>query len=512
MEDYKVKQEAMEIPVYAKVDVLVCGGGPTGIGAAISAAKTKSKYGCSVLVIEKENCLGGMATSGLVTNMVANSMFTGGKEQADQLGIKNYNPKNRRRIIKGVCEEFINLLVENKGGNDPDEYIYKGWGDSDGVYFDPEIYKRVAEEFLLSYHVNLLYHTMIVDVIMDGDTIKGVVIENKAGRQAILAGIVIDATGDGDVAVRAGAEYMRGREEDGRDDSTSMLFRMGGFPPLEEVEDEIRRKFPVSQLNRGIQMWRDPKISYGNFLMFPTVNKGEWRAEMTRVFGNVLAEPEALTNAEIQGRRQVKEILDYVHENYPKGENVYLIDTGHTTGFQGTRRIKGEYVFTKEDLLNCTEFDDAIALGAYPIDIHNPMGPGFDMVYPKKYRQAYAIPYRCLVPIKIDNMLVAGKCMSCDFTAKTATQVQALCMATGEAAGAAAAMCIADKGLRPRDVNIKMLRDILLSQGVCLEQIVEPYQENDDVSDIPKMENQFSDNKEKITESVTQNQKKKNKK
>ena len=102
--------------------------------------------------------------------------------------------------------------------------------------------------------------------------------------------------------------------------------------------------------------------------------------------------------------------------------------------------------------------------------------------------------------------------MSCDFTAKTATQVQALCMATGEAAGAAAAMCIADKGLRPRDVNIKMLRDILLSQGVCLEQIVEPYQENDDVSDIPKMENQFSDNKEKITESVTQNQKKKNKK
>lgn len=399
-------------------------------------------------------------------------MYTGGPDQAKQNNVP-YDPAKHRQIIKGVADEFIKLLAQNGGARVPQEYMKTGWGEGDGVFFDPEVYKRVADEFLLSYHVNILFHTIIVDVIMEGNTIKGVIIENKAGRQAILAGIVIDATGDGDVAVRAGAEYMRGREEDGRDDSSSMLFRMGGFPPLEEVKDEILEKFPVSCLGNDIQMWREPKLAYGNFLMFPTVNQGEWRAEMTRVFGNVIAEPDALTKAEIEGRRQVKDVLDYIHKYYPKGENVFLLDTGHTIGCQGTRRIKGEYVFTANDLLNCTKFDDAIALASYSIDIHNPMGPGFDMIQHYHYGQAYAIPYRCLVPVKIDNMLVAGKCISCDFMSKTAIEVQAVSMATGEAAGASAAICIADKECKPRNVNVKLLQKNLIDQGACLEQFVE---------------------------------------
>ena len=182
---FKVHRDAQEIPVKAKVDVLVCGGGPAGIGAALGAAKGE----VSVMIIEKNNCLGGLATTGLVTTFAGSSIFSDSEDDDPTV--------NRRQVIKGVVWEFIERLIQEDGAISPEEL--NKTGQNDAATFDIEVYKRVADEIMEEWGINLLYHTMITGAIMDGETIKGVVIENKAGCQAILADVIIDATGDGDV-------------------------------------------------------------------------------------------------------------------------------------------------------------------------------------------------------------------------------------------------------------------------------------------------------------------------
>ena len=172
---FKVHRDAQEIPVKAKVDVLVCGGGPAGIGAALGAAKGE----VSVMIIEKNNCLGGLATTGLVTTFAGSSIFSDSEDDDPTV--------NRRQVIKGVVWEFIERLIQEDGAISPEEL--NKTGQNDAATFDIEVYKRVADEIMEEWGINLLYHTMITGAIMDGETIKGVVIENKAGCQAILADV-----------------------------------------------------------------------------------------------------------------------------------------------------------------------------------------------------------------------------------------------------------------------------------------------------------------------------------
>ena len=209
---FKVHRDAQEIPVKAKVDVLVCGGGPAGIGAALGAAKGE----VSVMIIEKNNCLGGLATTGLVTTFAGSSIFSDSEDDDPAV--------NRRQVIKGVVWEFIERLIQEDGAISPEEL--NKTGQNDAATFDIEVYKRVADEIMEEWGINLLYHTMITGAIMDGETIKGVVIENKAGCQAILADVIIDATGDGDVAYLAGASYKMGRDEDGKTQPLTTMFRL----------------------------------------------------------------------------------------------------------------------------------------------------------------------------------------------------------------------------------------------------------------------------------------------
>lgn len=454
---FKVHRDAQEIPVKAKVDVLVCGGGPAGIGAALGAAKGEA----SVMIIEKNNCLGGLATSGLVTTFAGGSIFSGSEEG---------NPKvKRRQVIKGVVWEFIERLINEGGAISPEEFHEKGYNDA--ATFDIEVYKRAADDIMEEWGINLLYYTLITGAIMEGDTIKGVIVENKAGCQAILADIVIDATGDGDVAYMAGAPYKIGRNEDGKTQPLTTMFRIGGMPEVGKEQIEKFSKFPKGKVQPYFLFWEAPEFTYGHVCVFGTPRKGEYRCEMTRSVDKNGLDPDDLTRAEIECRRQVPRIVEYFRREYPGAENVYLIDTASMIGVQDSRRITGEYEVTMDDLLNCKEFEDAISLGCYPVDLHNPMGRGFDMRHIKQLGQAYGVPYRSIVPLKVEHLLVAGRCISSDIYAESALRIASNCMAIGEAAGTAAALCIVQKTI-PRKLNVKQLREKLLAQGACLEQFV----------------------------------------
>ena len=357
---FKVHRDAQEIPVKAKVDVLVCGGGPAGIGAALGAAKGE----VSVMIIEKNNCLGGLATTGLVTTFAGSSIFSDSEDDDPVV--------NRRQVIKGVVWEFIERLIQEDGAISPEEL--NKTGQNDAATFDIEVYKRVADEIMEEWGINLLYHTMITGAIMDGETIKGVVIENKAGCQAILADVIIDATGDGDVAYLAGASYKMGRDEDGKTQPLTTMFRIGGMPEVGKEQIEKFSKYPKGKVQPYFLFWEAPEFIYGHVCIFGTPRKGEYRCEMTRSVDKNGLNPDDLTKAEIECRRQIPKIVEYFRKEYPGAENVYLIDSAGTVGVQDSRRIVGEYEMTMDDLLECREFEDVIALGCYPIDLHNPMG------------------------------------------------------------------------------------------------------------------------------------------
>ena len=420
-----------KLPVNYDVDVLVCGGGPSGIGASVSAAKN----GASVLLIEKYNCLGGQGTMGLVTSFMSMSSHTGG-----------------RQIIKGIWDELTKRLEDRGAAIRPEHlqekkpYFKNGRHEpqTDICPFDPEMYKIIAEEYVLEHNVRLLYHTFIAGIIKEGDTVTGAIIENKSGRQAVKAKRIIDCTGDADICAYAG---------------TPLEIGFNGKPAAAST------MFCVDNLSPDVQTWKvDNKLSYGAVNLFPLMNDDEFRVEMTRVNGLNLVNEDDITKGEIDCRRQIIGIIDYMHKNLPGAEKARLTKVASMMSMLRTRRIIGEYTLTADDILNYKMFDDVICMNAYGVDIHSQNGGGCEL-YWLIPGHAYAVPYRCLVPQNIDNLLTAGRALSINVSG--GTLISAACMATGEAAGAAAALSI-NQGVTVRNVSIPDLQDALRSQNVYL--------------------------------------------
>ena len=422
-----------KIPVISSVDVLVCGGGPAGIAAAVSAAKN----GMQVMLLERSNCLGGQGTNGLVTSFMSMSAYTG-----------------KRQVIKGVCEEFTNMLEARGGCIKPlDMEIKKPYfsvnrhePDTDICPFDPEIYKIVADEIMEKYGVQLLYNTYITAAIMEERTVCGVIIENKSGRQAIYAKRVIDCTGDADVIAYTNAPFETGvGDKDGY-----------------KLESPVSTMFCMEGLSPDIVTWKvDKSLAYGAVNLFPLMKDDEFRAEMTRVTGIDPCSAEDITKGEIACRKQVFEVLDWLRKNYKGAENARLTKIANVMGMMVSRRIVAEYKVTVEDILHYRMFDDVIAMNAYGVDIHNPNGGGCEL-YWLIPGHAYSIPYRSLLPIDVENIIVAGRCIAHEGIA-----VQSTCFATGEAAGTAAAVSLKDD-VTFRNVDIKKLQKVLKEQGVYL--------------------------------------------
>jgi hypothetical protein len=431
------------IPVVADVDVLVVGGGPAGIGAALSAAR----LGASVLIVEQFNCLGGVATSG-------------GHNHYSQF---NAWADTRTQVVGGIADEIRRRLLA------------RGFATYDGSCLDYSLegMKLLLEEMVAEAGVKVLYYTFYCDTLMEGRTAIGGIIQNKSGRQAILAKRVIDCSGDGDAAFHAGAAFAQGRPTDGRCQPTTLMFTIGGVD-WARVE-AWRTSYQMTEV------WQKAQQD-GIMEPFQSVIMGFWHTDvlpdqvginMTHMINIDSTQTVDLTRATIEGRRQSHHLVQLFRKVVPGMEKCYLISTAPSLGLRESRRIQGMVTLTAGDLVNQRTWPDSIGYGSFFIDIHNPGGPGMGGQTwrpPKGFH--YQIPYRALVPETIDNLLVAGRCISADHVALGSLRIMATCTVMGEAAGCAAVLSMHEE-VSPRQVDPEKLGAQLRKQRaiVCAQDI-----------------------------------------
>lgn len=407
--------------------VLVCGGGPAGIAAAVAAARN----GADTLLVERYGFLGGMATAGLVNPFMT---WFAGKEQ----------------IIEGIFQEIIDRL-KAKGG----------WGGPQPHAFDPELFKVVADEICLESGVRLLLHSFVSGVSMSGSVVRSASITAKPSARQVSAAIYVDATGDADVACLSGVECDTGRDGDGLTQPMTLNFRMAGvdvsrIPPRQGVTELYLKAREQGRVD----------CPRNDILYFLTTREGEVHFNTTRVIRRDGTNADDLTAGEVESRRQVAQLVDFLVSDVPGFENAYLQMTGTQIGVRETRRIRGDYVITADDVLGARKFDDCVARGSYPVDIHDPDGGGTVLKHLAP-GESYDIPYRCLLPVGVDNLLVAGRPISSTHEAHSSIRVMPIACAIGEAAGTAAAISVRD-GVAPRSIDVRELQRVLVSQGANL--------------------------------------------
>jgi hypothetical protein len=445
-----------EIPIIDAGDVLVVGGGPGGLAAAISAAR----YGARTTLVERFGFLGGNLTAGLVGPCMT-----------------SYSLDGETQLIRGVFEEMV-VRMEAVGGaahprNFPagsPEAGFIDYGHARVTPFDPEVAKFVALDMVREAGVNLRLHTFVADAIVEDGAVTGVVAASKSGLEALKAQITVDCSADADVAARAGAAFEKGRTEDGLLQPMTLFFRVKNvdnavvenyvtthptdFRPFESLVREGREsgEFPIPR--KGIGMYR-------------TGEEGVWRINTTRLHRLDGTNVEDLTEGEIQGREQVKAILAFMRKRLPGFENAELLDVATTVGVRETRRIVGEYQLNMDDLGTGREFEDVIALCGYPVDIHSPTDDSGGTDGKLKVANIYQIPYRSLVPKDMNGLLVAGRSLSATHEAQSAVRVMPPVFAMGQAAGTAAALAI-EYGVEPRAIPVPQLQQMLVRQKAYL--------------------------------------------
>ncbi|HEX2950311.1 MAG TPA: FAD-dependent oxidoreductase, partial [Armatimonadota bacterium] len=358
----------MEPLIQSHADIVVAGGGPAGVAAAIAAAR----LGADVTLVERYGFLGGMATNGFIFPFMP--WHAGDRE-----------------IIRGIWGEMCDRMKQYNAGR---AWSYPG-------DFDVEGLKQIWLDMCLQAGVKILFHTLISDTMVENNRVKGIITHSKSGREELSAKLVIDCTGDGDVAARAGAPFEIGRSQDGLMQPMTLHFRLGNvdktkMPSREDINNLYNQGKAAGKITnpREDLLWFD--TSYTDQIHFNT----------TRVIKVDGTNRDDLTRAEIESRRQTVELFDWITKTIPGFEHAYLLATGPQIGIRESRRIMGEHLVTDEELLNLTKFPDAIALSSYPIDIHNPSGTGtvLKMIPRGEY---YSIPYRALVPLQIEGLLVA---------------------------------------------------------------------------------------------------------
>lgn len=445
-----------DVPVAAEADVLVVGGGPAGIAAAVSSARN----GARTVLVERFGFLGGNATAGLVGPFMT-----------------SYSQDGKIQLIKGVFEELVERAealggaIHPRGVEGGSEYAgFITYGHHRVTPFDPEAVKLVAAEMCLEAGVDLRLHTFVVDTLVEDGGVAGVLVASKSGLEAIRARVTVDCSADADIAVRAGVPFHQGREEDGLTQPMTLFFRVGNIDDEKVIEyvNRMNEYRPFTSIVKAAHERGEFPIPREALGVYRTPHPGIWRVNTTRLHKLDGTDVRDLTRAEIEGRRQVMFLMKFFREYCPGFENAMLLDTAAMIGVRETRRIVGEYTLTADDLATGREFDDVIALCGYPIDIHSPTGSGGSM-NPEAFTSAnvYQLPYGILVPQGADRLLVAGRCVSASHEALGAIRVMPPAFAMGQAAGTAAALAVAE-GVEPRNVPVPWLQETLVKSGAYL--------------------------------------------
>lgn len=436
------------------IDVLVCGAGSAGVPAAIAAAR----LGVRTVVLEKHGFAGGIITA----------VQTPGLDGM-------HDVRNGRVVIGGVGRELAERIGLSIRDASADEVVLshetreKGWGgpgtlaksknelkraeDAVSMPMDPERFKLIADRMLAEAGVTVLYHTMIVDVIAKDGRIDTVIAANKDGLLAVRAKVFVDCTGDGDVVAWAGAPH----EVCEQTQPMSLHFRFGNVPTTPEVRVKCAEVLQEARRRGEFGVYGGPwlrAMAHDQFLV-----------NAVRVIGNAL-DPSDLTRAERQGREDAWGMFDLWRKHIPEFRDAHFIVSGPSIGARETRRIIGDYTLTADDILAMRRFEDVVSKGAWYLDQHP--SDGYSGFHSHRAVSAYDIPYRTLLPQKLENALVAGRCHSATHEALSSTRVTATAMGMGEAAGTAAALAV--RAVKtPRSLRITDLHDRLRAQKVILD-------------------------------------------
>ncbi|OGV32949.1 MAG: hypothetical protein A2020_12045 [Lentisphaerae bacterium GWF2_45_14] len=405
-----------DVPVRNKCDVLVIGAGPAGVGAAISAARS----GARVTLVEYGGKLGGLWTLGLLCPLFDN------------------------RFHEGLNKEFREKLEERNA-----------WGGLWKISFDPTQMAMLLDEYALAHNLDVMLYTMACDPILEDGVIKGVIVQNKSGAQAVMAKVVIDCSGDGDIAARAGAPFEVGRPDDGVYQPMTMMFRIGGLCE-EYSEDDIISWYRAIEAAVADKEKLLADIPFNHPALIRLPRRGEALIQWTHIHKRFGADGDDHSCATFEGRAQIRKAMEYFKLIKDTVGEVYLLELPSVIGVRETRRITGEYIISDEDVKNGVKFPDNICNVRFGVDIHEPdkprqtcwQHPGFD------------IPFRSLVPLKVNNLLTAGRCISGSYVAHAAYRVTGDCLAMGEGAGAAAAEAIS------RNIGVRELAKIRMSRVI----------------------------------------------
>lgn len=435
------------LPVLAEVDVLVVGLGAAGVAAATVAAEE----GLSVLAVERYGFAGGAAVAGMSGTICGLYLASDSPDDGPT------------QVVAGFTERFRQALAAHGGLTEPQLYG-KTWT----VAHDPLVWREAADALLTASGARIVYHAVVTATIMEGRAVRGAVLESNAGRVAVHAKRTIDASGDAAVVARAGGAYFFG--DDGRIQNPTMFFRLGGVdteafwsaygtdticPPW--LTDAIR-----SAREDGADLPRE------KVWIFRTPRPGELLVNATRLAGrdgrvlNVI-DPEDFTIAEIDGRRQVREYADFLRTNLPGCADAYVVDTGVEVGIRQTRSIVADVPLTNEDVVTCRKRDDAIVRSPWPIELHDGARPKLHWLLDDWYE----VPYGALLPVGLDDVIVAGRCLGAEHEALASARVTAQCFEYGHAAARAVLLSLeAESALR--DVDVAEVRRTMRRAGSAL--------------------------------------------